>query len=250
MKQVEEQRITIQDREQPFSFKCHPGVSCYLHCCHKVTLYLFPYDIVRLKNGLGIHSAEFLQKYVRVVEGSHPYFPGLILNLLQEENYPCPFLTKTGCSVYRDRPSACRTYPLERGVESPGVGQALISSYSLVKHPYCKGHFEDNQYTISQWERDQQLYEYNLMNDLWAETDAFFASNPWQGEGKAGPRQQLAFMVCYNIDGFREYAQQHNLFKQFRVGKEKRRRMNKDDGQLLQFGFRWIQHVLGGKQIF
>jgi hypothetical protein len=99
---------------------------------------------------------------------------------------------------------------------------------------------------LNQWERDQFLYEYNLMDDLWAEVDAFFATNPWQGEGLAGPRQQLAFMVCYNIDDFRSYAAAHNLLRGFRIDKERRRRIESNDTELLKFGFEWLMCILGG----
>lgn len=54
------------------------------------------------------------------------------------------------------------------------------------------------------------------------EVDALFAANPWQGEGQAGPLQQLAFMVCYNIDAFRDYVQQHNLLAAFRLERDRR----------------------------
>ena len=85
------------------------------------------------------------------------------------------------------------------------------------------------------------------MNDLWAEVDAFFASNPWQGEGTAGPRQQLAFMVCYDTDEFRSYTNQHDLLRKFQLDKEHRRRIERDDAELLKFGFSWLLYVLGNR---
>jgi len=232
---------------KPFTFRCHSGVSCYLACCYKVELRLFPVDVIRLKNDLHLSSADFLEKYVRIGEGNHPYFPAVMLNMANEDDFPCPFLQDKGCTVYQDRPSACRTYPLERAVKKSGPKGRTTSHYFLTHHPYCKGHFEDHEYTIRQWERDQQLYEYNLLNDLWAEVDAFFALNPWEGEGQAGPRQQLAFMVCYNIDAFRAYCTQHRLLSAFRIERKRRRRIEQDDIELLKFGFDWLLHVLGDR---
>ncbi len=110
---------------------------------------------------------------------------------------------------------------------------------------YCKGHLEARRLSLKQWEREQQLYDFNLHNDIWAELDAFFARNPWQGEGSAGPRQQLAFMICYNIDDFRVYCQEKQLFSQFRLDKGRRRRIATDDAELQKFGFEWLQQVLG-----
>jgi uncharacterized protein len=232
---------------QGFTFHCHPNVPCYLTCCRDVDMLLFPYDIVQLKQCLKIHSSDFLQNYTVLCEGSHPFFPGVKLQLAAEENRPCPFLGPTGCTVYRHRPSACRTYPLERGVEQTKPGQPLKIHYFMTHHPYCQGHAENRTYTIQQWERDQMLDEYNLYNDLWAELDAFFSGNPWAGEGKAGPYQQLAFMVCYNIDTFRSYVEKHNILSKFTLSKEVRRRIGRDDGHLLRFGFQWILYTLGGR---
>ncbi len=242
---VPEGRTLVGD--SPFRFACHPGVPCFLTCCHKVEMYLYPYDIVRLKNRLGLHSGEFMQRHTRLAEGSHPYFPAVMLNMADRDGQPCPFLNDDGCSVYRDRPSSCRTYPLERAVERRPGREGLKAHYFMTHHPYCKGHEEERTYTIAQWERDQFIFEYNQMNDQWAHVDAFFATNPWQGEGKAGPRQRLAFMVCYNIDEFRNYCNQHRLLKQFRLPKDTRRRIERDDGALLSFGFDWLLFVLGDR---
>ena len=224
--------------EERFHFHCHADVSCYLTCCHKVEMYLYPYDIVRLKNRLGLHSSEFMRRHTRIAEGSHPYFPAVMLNMAASEGYPCPFLVEAGCSVYKDRPSSCRTYPLERAVERHPDTELLRIHYFMTHHPYCKGHQEERTYTVGEWERDQLIHE----------VDAFFATNPWQGEGTAGPRQQLAFMVCYNIDEFRSYVTQHNLLSCFRLNKEERRRIKREDSELLKFGFNWLQFALGDRR--
>lgn len=241
-----------QDRtridQQGFCFHCHPGVSCFLSCCRNVDLLLFPYDIILLKQHLQLHSFDFLHKYVQISEGSHAYFPGLKLKLTDDERHSCPFLGEKGCTVYRYRPSACRTYPLERGVEYNKQKKQLKFHYFMTHHEYCKGHAEDRVFTLRQWERDQMLYEHNLYNDLWAELDAFFSTNPWAGEGKAGPYQQLAFMVCYNIDGFRSYLQEHNILQRFKLNKNMRQQIEKSDEQLLRFGFTWLEYILGGRK--
>ncbi|MCW5200032.1 YkgJ family cysteine cluster protein [Desulfobulbus sp. F1] len=233
---------------KPFRFRCHAGVSCFLTCCRQVELRLFPYDVLRLKEHLLLGSTEFLEQHTRLGVGAHPFFPAVMLNMKASEGHPCPFLlAASGCSVYHARPSACRTYPLERAVEKTSNGN-LQSRYFLTQHSYCQGHQEEHFYTVKLWEREQRLTEYNLFNDLWAEVDAFFATNPWQSEGKAGPLQQLAFMVCYNIDAFRAYIRQHNLLAGFRLERDRRRRIEQDDSELLKFGFDWLLHVLGNRR--
>ncbi|MDD2463688.1 MAG: YkgJ family cysteine cluster protein [Desulfobulbus sp.] len=246
------ENLIPHDRErlghESFQFHCHPDVPCFLSCCRNVDLPLYPYDIVLLKKQLGLTSSKVIERYANLCEGSHPYFPGLKLKLTEDAASSCPFLRPEGCSVYVNRPTACRTYPLERGIESTGLGEPLRIHYFLTHHPYCKGHFESRTYTVKQWERDQDLHQCNLVNDMWAELDAFFATNPWAGEGKAGPYQRLAFMACYNIDDFRVYLEQHNVLNNFRMAKDERRRIGRDDEALLQFGFRWLEFILGGRK--
>lgn len=205
---------------------------------------MYPYDIIRLKGRLGITSEEFLDRYAGVVQGGNPYFPSVILRMMDNEEHTCPFLDEQGCTVYEDRPAACRTYPLERAVDRTAQQGRPEEFYFLTNHSYCKGHGQDRKWTVKEWLRDQQLLYYNAMDDLWAEMDTLFAKNPWQGEGAAGPRQLLAFMVCYNVDRFRQYMEEHRLLKQFRLDKARVRAIEKDDESLLKFGFDWLKYIL------
>lgn len=232
----------------PFRFACHAGVPCFTQCCRKLDLFLYPYDIIRLKKRLGISSEEFLNQYAGVVQGANPCFPSVILRMAENSEHTCPFLDGArGCTVYEDRPSSCRMYPLERAVDrSPAQGQPA-EYYFLTSHSYCKGHQEERQWAVKEWLRDQQLMYHNAMDDLWAEMDTFFAANPWQGEGAAGPRQLLAFMVCYNVDRFRQYVHDHNLLARFTLDKSRRRAIETDDEALLKFGFDWLKYILADK---
>lgn len=231
----------------PFNFSCHPGVSCFTSCCRNVDMFLYPYDILRLKQALKINSEIFMRRYTRLIQGEHPYFPAVMLKLEEDSRKSCPFLSESGCSVYHDRPSACRTYPLERAVDRVVHKGRFSDYYFLTRHPYCLGHLEDQHFTVSQWIRDQQLEPYNNMNDEWALLDTVFASNPWKGEGSAGPKQQMAFMVCYDIDGFRSLVTREHLLERFYLPKEQRKRIQSDDTALLRFGFEWLKYILTGK---
>jgi len=231
---------------ESFQFSCHSRVYCFTFCCKNVDMFLFPYDILRLKNRVGIDSESFMRRYTRLVKGEHPYFPAVMLRLKEDEEKSCPFLSTSGCSVYSDRPSACRTYPLERAVDRSSVTGRCRDYYFLTRHKYCLGHQENKLYTVSQWTREQQLQEYNNLNDSWAELDTIFATNPWKGEGSAGPKQQLAFMVCYNIDGFRALVNQQQLLDQFKISSNRKKHIRSDDVALLQFGFDWLKLILTG----
>jgi uncharacterized protein len=230
-----------------FQFACHPGVECFTFCCRNVDMILYPYDIIRLKQAAGLNSETFLRTHTILQKGDNPYFPTVKLKLTEDEQKSCPFLKISGCSVYNDRPSACRTYPLERAVDRSNSGGSANEYYFLTHHSYCLGHNEDNLLNVKKWIRNQQLIDYNTMNELWAEIDTIFRMNPWKGEGAAGEKQQLAFMVCYNIDGFREFVQSHMLLKQFKLDKDFKKRIAKEDGEMLKFGFQWLKLILTGK---
>lgn len=229
-----------------FHFDCHPGVKCFTLCCKNVDMTLYPYDIIRLKNALSLDSEEFLRRHTLLVNGDNIYFPTVKLKLLQNDSKACPFLATEGCSVYLDRPAACRTYPLERAVDrTPSKGKAE-EFYFLTNHAYCLGHFEKKPFSVKSWLREQRLSDYNTMNDLWTEMDTLFQKNPWKGEGIAGEKQRLAFLVCYNIDGFRRFVEEHKLIGRFLLERDVKRRMATDDGELLKFGFEWLKLILSG----
>lgn len=230
-----------------FQFSCHAGVGCFMSCCKNVDMFLYPYDIVRLKRCLHIDSETFMRQHTRLVQGGHPYFPAVMLKLNVDEDKSCPFLKKGGCGVYHDRPSACRTYPLERAVDRSVARGRHKDYYFVTNHNYCLGHLEDNFYSVAQWSREQKLDEYNTMNDRWAEVDTIFANNPWKGEGSGGPKQQMAFMVCYDVDGFRALANREKIFEQFRLSREQKTGVQSDDATLLLFGFEWLKLFLTGK---
>lgn len=229
-----------------FHFRCGPDVKCYMSCCRKLDLVLYPYDIIRLKNRLGISSEEFMRNHTRLGPASHPFFPAVMLLMAENSGQTCPFLDENGCTVYEDRPTACRTYPLERAVDRNPTRGRPQEYYFMTDHSYCLGHDETNEWTVKTWLKDQKVLQYNAVNDLWAEVDTLFARNPWQGEGAGGPRQQMAFMVCYNIDGFRVFAEENGLLGQFKLESALRRVLAYDDEALLKFGFEWLKYILAG----
>lgn len=232
-----------------FQFECHSGVSCFTFCCRDVDLTLYPYDVLRLKNALQIDSEEFIRKYTYLVRGDNPFFPTVKLLLGDEKDKPCPFLNSVGCSVYNDRPSACRTYPLERAVNRAESKGQREDFYFMTDHNYCLGHQESKKFTVKNWIRNQRLDDFNTMNAIWSELDTIFRTNPWKGEGAGGEKQQLSFMVCYNIDGFRRFVVEHKVVNQYAIDKDFRKRIAKEDSELQKFGFEWLKLVLTGKSV-
>ena len=174
MKEIEKFKESIL-KEYPrlnegskFKFRCHPGVSCFNECCADVNIFLTPYDIIRLKNRLGITSQEFLDKYTIIPFDKNLPYPAVLLAMREEGKKACHFVGEKGCSVYEDRPWACRMYPL--GMASPkdaGATPAMNEFYFLLKEDICKGFCEEREQTVSDWLNDQGIIEYNEMGELW-----------------------------------------------------------------------------------
>ena len=97
--------------DRNFTFSCGSERECASECCNGADIFLSPYDVMRLKNGLGISSDEFLKKYTGIIMGETG-LPILFLDMDGNEGKNCHFLGEEGCEVYDDRPSRCRTFPL------------------------------------------------------------------------------------------------------------------------------------------
>ncbi|MBT8385843.1 MAG: YkgJ family cysteine cluster protein, partial [Ignavibacteria bacterium] len=80
------------DADAKFKFSCHPGVSCFNQCCADVNIFLTPYDVLRLKNHLGISSQEFLDKYTQLVADPKQQLPAVQLRMTETETKHCFFV--------------------------------------------------------------------------------------------------------------------------------------------------------------
>jgi Fe-S-cluster containining protein len=82
-----------------------PGVSCFTLCCRGINIILTPYDIIQMKNRLGLSSREFLAIYTEPHLLEKTDLPMVTLKLLDDERESCPFVKdKDGCIIYEDRP--------------------------------------------------------------------------------------------------------------------------------------------------
>ena len=97
--------------DDKFKFACHPGVSCFNKCCGDVNIFLSPYDVLRMKNRLGMASGDFLDKYALLPVQKDMKTPVVVLRMNDDEAKSCPFLTDEGCGIYSDRPWPCRMFP-------------------------------------------------------------------------------------------------------------------------------------------
>jgi Fe-S-cluster containining protein len=229
-----------------FRFRCHPDIGCFNRCCHNLNLFLYPYDVIRLKQCLGISSDQFIDRHVDVVLRQGNYFPDVLLRMSTDREQACPFLTDTGCTVYQDRPGTCRTFPLELGLHYRAPNTTPESIGFFRPPDFCQGGQGPDEWTLETWEDDQEAGQHNKMTRKWAELKGLFVKDPWQGQGPDGPKGRMAFMATYNIDEFREFVLASSFLKRYKVKKDLLSRIRKDDTALLLFGMDWVRVFVWG----
>ncbi|MFP5212071.1 MAG: YkgJ family cysteine cluster protein, partial [Acidobacteriota bacterium] len=111
--------MNAPDKDQPvlsvdstFRFACHDRLPCFTQCCKDVNIYLTPYDVLRLRRALKIGSGEFLAKYTRHFLAANTNIP-VVQFEMDPKTLRCKLVTEDGCSVYENRPWACRMFPLD-----------------------------------------------------------------------------------------------------------------------------------------
>lgn len=237
-------RLTEDDS---FTFSCHPGVSCFNNCCADVNIILTPYDILRLKNRLGVTSEEFHDRFALMPFVKDQRLPAVVLKMREDvEGKPCPFLGDEGCTVYEDRPWACRMYPM--GLAAPGSGEAEKDQegfYFLLREDRCKGHAEGREMTVGDWLDEQGIRPYDEMGEGFKgiQLHSFF-----EGGGNLDPRQMhMFFLACFDLDAFRRFVFESTFLRRFEVEDEIVEKIRTDDVELMQFGFRWVRYSLLGE---
>jgi len=231
-----------------FSFSCHKNISCFTDCCKDVEMNLYPYDIIRLKNRLGIHSETFLSDYTTMEFDYGAWFPRITLKMSEREDKSCPFLSKEGCTVYDDRPFSCRSYPLARSISRKCSKNEQKASYYLVRHPYCNGHYEKKKWCIEEWVNSNKINIYNEMNASWISVDTIMKSYPFKQKGLNLNFFRLLLSASYNLDNFREILEEH-LAEKLEISPELIEKSKKSDITLMEIGFSFIKHCLTGDKM-
>jgi len=234
------------EKGDTFRFRCHSDLGCFNRCCRNLNLFLYPYDVVRLKSALGITSDRFLDRYVDVVLRPGEFFPEVLLRMSDNKDKTCPYLTPDGCSVYPDRPDTCRTFPVEQGALFDAKTRKSRRVHFFRPPSFCLGRHEQETWTPESWTRDQGALVHNQMTLLWADLRSLFQSDPWGAEGPEGKRAKMTFMAAYNVDRFREFVFNSSFLKRYKVKPALLKKLKKDDTQLLKFGFQWIKFFVWG----
>lgn len=228
-----------------FRFACHSGVACFTRCCHNADMYLYPYDILRLKQRLGLTSDAFLLAHTLTALRDMPTFPSVMLKMSEAPGKPCTFLTDQGCSVYEDRPYACRCYPLEPALYGDEAGNVGFRYY-VMRHGHCLGHREGRQWHAQAWMDDQQMADYTEINSLWAPIAARLQSGDAGPQGADSPAMKMTFMASYNMDTFRRFVFESSFGTRFQIPEQRLSAAREDEVELLRLGLEWINSFLFG----
>lgn len=228
-----------------FKFACHPGVSCFNQCCSDVNIFLTPFDVLRLKNHLGIDSQEFLDKYTQLVADPKQQLPAVQLRMTETETKHCFFVdSEKGCTVYDNRPWSCRMYPV--GQASPKeTGNSIDEKFYFILHEeVCKGFEDGKDWTISDWMKNQGVNEYDRYGEMFKEIT--FHNFFEQGKVLTPQKVEMFFLALYNIDRFKDFIFNTTFLKRFEIDKGRLEKMKNDDEELLKFGYDWIKFSLFG----
>lgn len=235
------------DGNKVIHFRCHKGIACWNACCSNIDISLTPYDIVRLKQRLDLSSGEFLQQYTVPYEMEKDGLAGVKMKPV-DNGTACRFMREEGCSVYEDRPTACRYYPVALLAMRKQDEYTDTRSYALVKEEHCLGHRDAQSLTIDDYRREQGVEEYDEMARGWYQL-ILKKKSSGPAVGKPSKRSlQLFFMVCYDIDQFRNFVVSEGFNEIYDLDTEETIGILGDDTLLMLFGFRFLKQVFFGEE--
>lgn len=150
----------------------------------------------------------------------------------------CIFVSPRGCTIYEDRPGACRAYPVGRGAsvqETGGIEEILV----LVKEPHCQGFKETTEQTPERYFTDQGLTDYSPFNDMIMSV----IQHPDIMKGYRPSRSQLDqfLLALYNLDTFRQEFSDGRISMNRPLKSDELQGLAGDDEKLLMLGIKWLK---------
>ena len=228
-------------------FQCRKGIDCWNACCSNIDISLTPYDILRLKRRFELSSGAFLQQYTLPYQMEQDSIAGVKLRPVAHGT-ACQFMTPEGCSVYQDRPTACRYYPIALLSLRRQDENTDRASYALVEEPHCLGHKEPRQISVGDYRKEQGLEDYDELARGWRQL-ILKKKSSGPSIGKPSKRSlELFFMVCYDLDRVSQFGASEGFSTIYDVPEQEMKDILCDDVALMQFGFRLLRQVLFGEE--
>jgi len=237
---------TLLDGSAALKFRCHRGVACWNACCSNIDITLTPYDVMRLKHRLDLDSGRFLAEYAVPFELEPGGMAGVKLRPV-EGGTACRFMTAEGCSVYEDRPTSCRYYPLALLSMRKQDESTDRDAWALVVEPHCKGHDESRTLTVDAYRAEQGLREFDEGSRGWRQLVLKKKSSGPAIGAPSKRSRQLFFMACYDLDRFRNFVASEGFAALFDLPDSEMLAILDEDEALLEFGFRLMRQTLFGE---
>ncbi|MCK5162507.1 MAG: YkgJ family cysteine cluster protein [Desulfobacula sp.] len=226
------------------NFNCHYKNECFNDCCRDLNQALTPYDVLRLKNNLGMSSPDFLKTYTSLHYGPGSGLPVIEFKPNPATGYACPFVTADGCSVYEDRPGSCRMYPLARAIARSRQTGEITEYFALIEEPHCKGFGKKTGQTVKEWLKGQNVDKYNEENDKLMELISL--KNQILPGKLEGVQSDMFYLGLYDLDEFLKQIVEKDLLSEFSLSKDLLARIKTDDEALLNLGIDWVKFKLFG----
>ncbi len=235
------------DLDSVFRFRCHERIACFNACCKSIDITLTPYDILRLKRRLGLSSKEFVARYTFAFELDSHGLPGLKL-ATKPRSTECVFLAEEGCSVYEDRPAACRYYALGAMGIRPKDSTRVQDIFFVVRESHCLGHEEATTQTVREYRAEQGVDVYDEMNRSWRDL-IIRKRSAGPTIGQPSTRSMQLFDMCsYDMDSFREFIASVGFRAVFELDDAEIERLAGNEDELLRFSMRFLAQVLFGER--
>jgi hypothetical protein len=181
--------------------------------------------------------------------------PGVMIKLREDDN-KCPFVTPEGCTVYTDRPSACRYYPVgmadfhEGGSRDEDGNENAIKEekfFFTVREDHCKGFEEDKEWTVREWRVDQGVDIRDEMNKEWLRLVMRRKSYGLQAS-LSEQAKRMFFMASTDLATFRKFVFESSFLETYETDEETIEKIREDDVELMHFSFKYLAATLFGAQ--
>ncbi|PHR30518.1 MAG: zinc/iron-chelating domain-containing protein [Desulfotalea sp.] len=249
---IEPKKLTLDSH---IKFRCHPGVRCFTACCGGIKIVLTPYDILQLTRRLEIPAHEFLHKYTSPTYLEKTDMPGVMIKMREDDN-KCPFVTPEGCTIYTDRPTACRYYPVgmadfHEGGSRDADGKETIAMeekfFFTVREDHCKGFEEDKEWTIREWRKDQGVDVRDEMNKEWLRLVMRRKSFGLQAT-LSEQAKRMFFMASTDLATFRRFIFESSFLDTYVLDEKTIEKLKEDDVELMLFSFKYLAATLFGAE--
>jgi len=131
--------MTTIDYKKGIKFECQGSGNCCVSRGSYGYVYLSKKDLKRFSEFFNIPINKFKEKYCQITDG--------FIHLIEKRSFngKCLFLKKNKCSVYKARPSQCRTWPFWNenmnskvwndniSINCPGIGKGKIHKSKIIK---------------------------------------------------------------------------------------------------------------------